>query len=94
MRKLTGGVSSFAVRGYAASEDAVSAIKFALGASSRLLAIVLGRQCLSVRDQGKGDNAEATLVRKFPHHGPVLDACFGKDESEAFSAGLDHTVQR
>jgi cell cycle arrest protein BUB3 len=34
------------------------------------------------------------LVRKFEHRAPVLDACFGDDESSAYTAGLDWTVRR
>lgn len=34
------------------------------------------------------------LIRSFPHRAPVLDACFGGDENDAYSAGLDCAVRR
>lgn len=43
---------------------------------------------------GGDAGGKGTLVQTFPHPGPVLGVCFGKDDTEAFSAGLDHTVQR
>ena len=35
-----------------------------------------------------------TLMGKFEHRAPVLDVCFGADDTEAFTAGLDHDVRR
>ena len=35
-----------------------------------------------------------TLIKKFEHRAPVLDVCFGADDNEAFSAGLDWQVKR
>ncbi len=77
-----------------APDDAVSSLKFAPGTSSRLLASCWDKNVYLYEIGGHGDSSETTLIRKFPHRGPVLDACFGKDETEAFSGGLDHTVQR
>lgn len=37
---------------------------------------------------------EAGLVGSFEHRAPVLDVCFGADENEAFTAGVDHQVKR
>lgn len=34
------------------------------------------------------------LLQKFEHRAPVLDVCFGRDDNEAFSAGLDWEVRR
>jgi cell cycle arrest protein BUB3 len=40
------------------------------------------------------DGASGVLIRKFEHRAPVLDICFGADDNEAFSAGLDWGVKR
>ena len=34
------------------------------------------------------------LLQTFEHRAPVLDVCWGKDENEAFSVGLDWDVRR
>jgi cell cycle arrest protein BUB3 len=34
------------------------------------------------------------LLRKFEHRAPVLDVCFGGDDGDAYSAGLDWEVKR
>jgi len=34
------------------------------------------------------------LLEKFEHRAPVLDVCFGTDDNEAFSAGMDWQVKR
>jgi cell cycle arrest protein BUB3 len=39
-------------------------------------------------------NPRGVLLRSFEHAAPVLEASFGADDSEAFSAGLDHKVKR
>ncbi len=77
-----------------APADAVSAVRFAPGLSSRLLASCWDTNVYLYEIQGDGDEAEGTLIRQYPNRSTVLDVCFGKDENEAFSAGLDHTVQR
>lgn len=40
------------------------------------------------------DQPGGRLIRKFEHRAPVLDVCWGKDENEAFSGGLDRDVRR
>lgn len=37
---------------------------------------------------------KCTLVQKYEHRAPVLDVCFGKDDSEIFTACLDWDVRR
>ncbi|CAK7228185.1 mitotic spindle checkpoint protein Bub3 [Sporothrix eucalyptigena] len=70
--------------------DAISALSFAPGTeSTRLIASCWDRNVYLYDIHG----GEGSLVQAFPHPGPVLDVCFGKDDSEAYSAGLDHTVQ-
>lgn len=39
-----------------------------------------------------GDAPTASLVRTFEHRAPVLDVCFGDNDNEAFTAGMDHRV--
>jgi cell cycle arrest protein BUB3 len=34
------------------------------------------------------------LLQKFEHRSPVLDVCFGRDDNEAFTCGLDWEVRR
>ena len=34
------------------------------------------------------------LIQKFEHPAPVLDVCFGRNDNEAFSAGMDWEVRR
>ncbi len=38
--------------------------------------------------------AGGQLLKKFEHRAPVLDACFGEDDNEAYTAGLDWDVRR
>ncbi|CAK7243380.1 MAG: mitotic spindle checkpoint protein Bub3 [Sporothrix thermara] len=70
--------------------DAVSALSFAPGTESTRLIASCWDKNVYLYDVQAG---EGSLIQTFPHAGPVLDVCFGKDDSEAFSAGLDHTVQ-
>lgn len=34
------------------------------------------------------------FINKFEHRAPVLDVCFGADDDDAYSAGLDWDVKR
>lgn len=36
----------------------------------------------------------SSLVNTYEHRAPVLDVCFGADDNEAFTAGMDWTVNR
>lgn len=38
--------------------------------------------------------AGGRLLNKFEHRAPVLDVCFGEDDNEAYTAGLDWDVKR
>ena len=44
--------------------------------------------------EGDGEATRGTLVRTFEHRAPVMDICFGADDGEAFSAGMDWHVRR
>ncbi|KAI9836400.1 MAG: hypothetical protein M1819_001430 [Sarea resinae] len=71
--------------------DAISALKFAPGSSTKLLVSSWDRNVyLYDIDDGK----TGRLIRKYEHRAPVLDVCFGEDENEAFSAGLDWEVKK
>lgn len=72
-------------------EDAISAVKFAPGSSTRLLVSSWDR---NVYLYDTSDGPEGRLISKFEHRAPVLDVCWGKDDNEAFSAGLDCDVRR
>ncbi len=79
--------------------DAVSALSFSPNTtpsgSSRLLASCWDRNVYlyDIHPTAVG-GSEGTLVQTYQHAGPVLDVCFGHDDNEAFSAGLDHAVRR
>jgi cell cycle arrest protein BUB3 len=38
--------------------------------------------------------AGGKLIEKYEHRAPVLDVCFGADDNEAFTAGMDWQVKR
>ena len=40
-----------------------------------------------------GENA-CKKLQSFEHRAPVLDVCFGEDESQLYSAGLDWDVRK
>lgn len=40
------------------------------------------------------DSPSATLVKQYEHRAPVMDVCFGSNDNEAFTAGLDNRVTR
>jgi cell cycle arrest protein BUB3 len=71
--------------------DIISAVKFAPD-SSQLLVSSWDRHVYlyGIHD----DPPSGQLVRKFEHRAPVLDVCFGADDGDAFSAGLDGEVRR
>jgi cell cycle arrest protein BUB3 len=41
-----------------------------------------------------GEGEGGRLIEKYEHRAPVLDVCFGADDNEAFSAGMDWQVKR
>lgn len=41
-----------------------------------------------------GGEEGGKLIQKYEHRAPVLDVCFGADDNEAFSAGMDWQVKR
>ncbi|KAI1498676.1 WD40-repeat-containing domain protein [Biscogniauxia marginata] len=77
--------------------DAISALAFAPGSSSRLLVSSWDKKVYLYDIQASEENEEGqrgTLLGAFEHRAPVMDVCFGAGDDEAFSAGMDWTVQR
>jgi cell cycle arrest protein BUB3 len=71
--------------------DVISAVKFAPD-SSRLLVSSWDRNVYLYDIHDEPPSGQ--LVRKFEHRAPVLDVCFGADDGDAYSAGLDGEVRR
>ncbi|KAI0403740.1 WD40-repeat-containing domain protein [Xylaria palmicola] len=78
--------------------DAISALVFAPESPSRLLVSSWDRNVyLYDTQQSAGAEGEAqngSLLRTIEHRAPVLDVCFGANDDEAFSAGMDWQVLR
>jgi len=73
-----------------APEDALSAVQFS-PTSYRLLAAAWDRN-VYLYDAQQG--LDTNLLQTYQHRAPVLDVCFGEDESVAYSGGLDWDVRR
>ena len=74
--------------------DAISALVFAPESPSRLLVSSWDKN-VYLYDTQASDAAEGqhgSLIRTIEHRAPVLDVCFGADDNEAFSAGMDRQV--
>jgi cell cycle arrest protein BUB3 len=72
--------------------DAVSAIVFAPTSPSQLLVSSWDKK-LYRYDVGDGAS-ENNLLNVYEHRAPILDVCFGADDTEAFTAGLDCVVNK
>lgn len=72
--------------------DAVSAIAFAPISGTKLLVSSWDNKVYHY-DLTNGPEA-SSLVTTYEHRAPVLDVCFGADDNEAFTAGMDWTVNR
>ncbi|POR31450.1 Mitotic checkpoint protein BUB3.2 [Tolypocladium paradoxum] len=72
--------------------DAVSAIVFAPTSPTKLLVSSWDKKvyCYDIAS-GPG---ETNLTNTYEHRAPVLDVCFGADDNEAFTAGMDWGVNR
>ncbi|MCJ1305832.1 hypothetical protein MMC08_008649 [Hypocenomyce scalaris] len=69
--------------------DAISALKFAPTALRLLVASWDKHVYLYDTTESGG-----RLLENFEYRAPVLDVCFGEDEEEAFTAGLDWDVRK
>lgn len=74
--------------------DAVSALVFAPDSPNRLLVSSWDKNVYLYEVSPDGQKEEANLVRTFEHRAPVLDVCFGANQDEAFTAGMDRDVRR
>ncbi|KAI0394385.1 WD40-repeat-containing domain protein [Xylariaceae sp. FL0594] len=84
--------------------DAISAIVFAPSSPTRLLVSSWDKNVYlydttqatssSPPPDADPEGKKGALVRTFEHRAPVMDVCFGADDDEAFSAGLDWRVLR
>lgn len=72
--------------------DAVSALAFAPDNPNRLLVSSWDKNVYLYEIANGAE--EANLVRTFEHRAPVLDVCFGANQDEAFTAGMDRQVKR
>ncbi|XDG09276.1 hypothetical protein ABKA04_008891 [Annulohypoxylon sp. FPYF3050] len=74
--------------------DAISALAFAPDSPSRLLVASWDKNIyLYDTLQNSDENSHGSLLQTYEHRAPVMDVCFGKDSSEAFSAGMDWQVR-
>jgi cell cycle arrest protein BUB3 len=76
--------------------DAISAVKFSPIPDSTRLAVSSWDKNVylyDLRDEN-GAVGEGKLIQKFEHRAPVLDVCFGENENELFTCGLDWDVRR
>lgn len=72
--------------------DAVSSISFAPTSGTKLLVSSWDKKvyCYDIA----GGAGETNLLNTYEHRAPVLDVCFGADDNEAFTAGMDWAVNR
>ena len=73
--------------------DAISSLKYFSSPSSYRLLISSWDKHVYLYDTQDAESG-GQLIRKYEHRAPVLDVCFGADENEAFSAGMDWQVKR
>jgi cell cycle arrest protein BUB3 len=78
--------------------DAISAVKFSPNRSSTKLLVSSWDKNVYLYEIGdeSGSSSEktCTLLQTFEHRAPVLDVCFGANDDEVYSAGLDWDVRR
>jgi WD40 repeat protein len=72
--------------------DAVSSVQFAPNSPTRLLVSSWDKYVYLYETHGEEPGGK--LIEKYEHRAPVLDVCFGADDNEAFSAGMDWQVKR
>lgn len=73
--------------------DAVTALKFAPTSSSKLLVSSWDAN-VYLYDIAQTEINQSPLITKFKHQAPVLDVCFGDDDSVAYTASVDRCVNR
>lgn len=76
--------------------DAISALKFSPEPDSTRIVVSSWDKNVylyDLRDEN-GAVGEGKLLQKFEHRAPVLDVCFGANEDEIYTAGLDWDVRK
>lgn len=76
--------------------DAISALKFSPEPNSTRFVVSSWDKNVylyDLRDEN-GNVGEAKLLQQFEHRAPVLDVCFGANENEIYTAGLDWDVRK
>jgi cell cycle arrest protein BUB3 len=76
--------------------DAISALKFSPDPNSTRIVVSSWDKNVylyDLRDEN-GAVGEGKLLQKFEHRAPVLDVCFGDNENEIYTAGLDWDVRK
>lgn len=74
--------------------DAISAIAFAPESPNRFVVSSWDKNVYLYEISGDDDERNAQLVQQFEHRAPVIDVCFGADDNETFTAGVDRRVTR
>lgn len=70
--------------------DAISSVAFAPSSSSRLLVASWDKKLYNY----DVTQPESSLVNSYEHRAPVLDVCFGDNDDEAYTAGMDWVVNK
>ncbi|KAK2746983.1 hypothetical protein FQN57_002555 [Myotisia sp. PD_48] len=76
--------------------DAISSVKFSPEPDSTRFVVSSWDKNVylyDLRDEN-GNVGEGKLIRQFEHRAPVLDVCFGQNEDELFTGGLDWDVRK
>lgn len=76
--------------------DAISALKFSPDPNSTRFVVSSWDKNVylyELRDEN-GNVGEGKLLQTFEHRAPVLDVCFGANEDEIYTAGLDWDVKK
>lgn len=73
-------------------KDAISALNFSPFPGSHKLVVASWDKHAYLYEFS--DDKQCTLLKKFEHRAPVLDACFGKNDDEIFTACIDWDVRR
>jgi cell cycle arrest protein BUB3 len=71
--------------------EPISSVKFSPTTPTRLLVSSWDRNVYLYDTHAEPGGK---LLQKFEHRSPVLDVCFGRDDNEAFTCGLDWEVRR
>jgi cell cycle arrest protein BUB3 len=72
--------------------DAISALRFSPNPNSTRFAVASWDKHAYIYEVA--DAKSINQIAKFEHRAPVLDVCFGKDDTEIYTACLDWDVRR